>query len=66
MEEKKKSWGGKRKGAGRPKGSSTGINHPYKKVMVAFEESDYIEMKGLADKSGKSFSRFIADKVLGR
>lgn len=64
--EKKEAWGGKRPGAGRPKGTKTGIKHPYKKVSLAFAEEDYEEMRKLAEGSGKSFSRFIADKVLGR
>ncbi len=66
MSEEKKTKGGKRPGAGRPKGSCTGIKHPYKKVTLAFAEEDYIAMKRLAEKSGKTFSRFVADKVLGR
>ena len=64
--EKKEGWGGKRPGAGRPKGTATGIKHPYKKVNLAFAEEDYEAMRKLADSSGKSFSRFIADRVLGR
>ena len=66
MDEEKKSWGGKRSGAGRPKGTTRGITRVYKKVNLAFLEEDYEAMKKLADESGKSFSRFIADKVLGR
>ena len=66
MEDAKPSWGGKRPGAGRPKGTTRGIKHLYKKVSLAFEESDYEAMRKMAEASGKSFSRFIADKVLGR
>ena len=63
---KKEGWGGKRSGAGRPKGTSTGRTRIYKKVNLAFLEEDYKAMRKLAEGSGKSFSRFIADSVLGR
>ena len=63
---KKEGWGGKRSGAGRPKGTSTGRTRIYKKVNLAFLEEDYEAMRKLAEGSGKSFSRFIADSVLGR
>ena len=67
MEEKKiEGRGGRRPGAGRPKGTLRGIKHPYKKVSLAFEESDKEAIKKLAEESGKTFSRFVADKVLGR
>lgn len=64
-DKKKDNRGGKRPGAGRPKGSTRGIKHPYKKVGLAFAESDYLAIRELAEKSGKSFSRFLADKALG-
>lgn len=64
MEEKKH--GGKRHGAGRPKGTTRGITRIYKKINLSFLEEDYEAMRKLAEGSGKSFSRFIADKVLGR
>ena len=66
MEEQKNQHGGKRPGAGRPKGTTRGITRIYKKVNLAFLEEDYETMRKLAEGSGKSFSRFIADKVLGR
>lgn len=67
MEEAKKDGrGGRRPGAGRPKGTKKGITRVYKKINLAFLEEDYEAMKRLADESGKSFSRFIADKVLDR
>jgi hypothetical protein len=56
--------GGKREGSGRPKGTTRGINHPYKNVTLAFEESDLEEMRKRAKESGKSFSRFLRDKAL--
>ena len=65
-EERKDGRGGKRPGAGRPKGSVKGRTRIYKKINLAFLEEDYEAMKKLADESGKSFSRFIADKVLER
>ena len=51
MDEEKKSWGGKRSGAGRPKGTTRGITRVYKKVNLAFLEEDYEAMKNLADES---------------
>ena len=65
-EEKKDTRGGARPGAGRPKGTTKGRTRIYKKINLSFLEEDYEEMKRLADESGKSFSRFIADSVLGR
>ncbi len=65
MEEAKKH-GGKRPGAGRPKGTTRGITRVYKKVNLSFLEEDYEAMRKLAEESGKSFSKFIVDKVLGR
>lgn len=63
---KKEGWGGKRPGAGRPKGTATGRTRIYRKVNLSFLEEDYDAMRKLAEDSGKSFSRFIADSVLGR
>ena len=63
---KKEGWGGKRPGAGRPKGTATGRTRIYRKVNLSFLEDDYDAMRKLAENSGKSFSRFIADSVLGR
>lgn len=67
VEEKKAGGrGGRRPGAGRPKGTGTGIRHPYRKVCLAFEESDWQEIRRLAETAGKSASRFLADRALGR
>ena len=68
MEERdtRSGWGGKRPGAGRPKGSVKGNLRKYKSVSLALLEEDYEAMKKLADASGKSFSRFVADRILGR
>lgn len=38
----------------------------YRKVNLSFLEDDYDAMRKLAENPGKSFSRFIADSVLGR
>lgn len=60
------TWGGKRKGAGRPKGSTSGIKHPYTKISVCFLEEDAIAIKHEAKKQGLTVSKFLADKALDR
>lgn len=66
MEGEKNTRGGKRPGAGRPKGTTRGITRHYKKVNLAFLEEDYEMMRSLADASGKTLSRYIVDVVLGK
>ena len=56
------NWGGARKGAGRPRG----IKKPYKTMTISVPEPIAAELKELAAQSGKSFSRFIVDSILGQ
>ena len=54
-------WGGKRKGAGRPKG----IRRPYKTLSIAVTEENAEKIRALAKDSGLSMARYITMKVLG-
>ena len=60
------SWGGKRKGAGRPKGTTRGTQRPYKHMSVCFLEEDAAAIKEAAAKAGLTVSKFLADKALDR
>ena len=68
MEEKdtRAGWGGKRPGAGRPKGTTKPNRKKRTNVSLSFADEDLAKMKELAEASGKTFSRFVADKILGR
>ena len=51
--------GGKREGSGRkPSGDST------HKFSISAKESEYQQLKALADKSGKTLSRFLVELAL--
>ena len=68
MDNKAKSWGGKRLGAGRPAGT-TG---PYKadelkkdgRIVIGCTLSEMEQIKELAKQAGKNTSRFIVDTIL--
>ncbi len=58
-------WGGKRNGAGRPKGSvSKWIDHKTGRIVLACTEAEAAEIRELAAKSGKTISRLVVDEVL--
>ncbi len=57
----KLAWGGKREGAGRPKG----ITKKYKTLSIALPEDKAEQIRQLAAESGKSMARYISDIVLG-
>lgn len=57
----KLAWGGKRKGAGRPKG----ITKKYKTLSIALPEEKAEQIRKLAADSGKSMARYISDIILG-
>lgn len=57
----KLAWGGKRKGAGRPKG----ITKIYKTLSIAVPEEEAVRIRLLAQESGKSMARYISDRILG-
>ncbi len=58
-EEKKDTRGGRRPGAGRPKG----VNKPYKSFAVTLPV-EYIEkIKAAADRRGLSISKFIQEAI---
>ena len=63
------TWGGKRTGQGRPKGSpNKGTELGRKTIFASVTISGYPEevekIKALAKESGKSVSRFIIEKIL--
>jgi len=51
--------GGKREGAGRPKG-----NDPIKKFSMSAHLSEYLLIKENAQKEGKSISRYLIDLAI--
>ena len=58
-------WGGKRDGAGRPKGSvSKWLDHKTGRIVLACTEDEAAKIRELAAKSGKTISRFVVDAVL--
>ena len=59
MEEKRKTWGGKREGAGRPKG----INYPYKAFSVKVPLVYHDRIRKAAEKCGLSVSKYIQKVV---
>ena len=58
--------GGKRKGAGRPKGTTKENKKIYKTFSVSCLESEEAEIKRLAESSGKTVSRYLVDLALGK
>jgi len=60
---KKKAWGGKRKGAGRPKGSGTGRSPEarYNRVAVMFNNAEIQKLRELAGKKGVPVSTLAYD-----
>jgi len=59
----KKAWGGKRKGAGRPKGSGTGRSPEarYNRVAVMFNNAEIQRLRELAGKKGVPVSTLAYD-----
>jgi len=60
---KKKAWGGKRKGAGRPKGSGTGRSPEarYNRVAVMFNNAEIQKLRDMAGKKGVPVSTLAYD-----
>ena len=63
------TWGGKRPGQGRPKGSPNkgtelGRKTIFKSVTISGSPEEVEELKRLATESGKSVSRFIIETIL--
>lgn len=56
--------GGKRAGAGRPKGSTKEIKKVYKTFSVSCLDSEYEELKAKAELEGKTISRYLIDLAL--
>ena len=56
--------GGKREGAGRPKGTTKENKKIYKTFSVSCLESEFILIKENAKKKGKTPSRYLVDLVL--
>ncbi len=54
--------GGKRKGAGRPVGTKK--NNLTKKMTITIYPSEQETIKQLAEKAGKTVSRFLIESVL--
>lgn len=61
MAETKKTWGGKRDGAGRKKSGD-----PVKKFSLSAKQSEYDAVKKMADEQGKSLSRLLIDLALDK
>ena len=64
------TWGGKRSGAGRPKGSLKKSQHRDEtlrtaRVVVSCTEAEKNKLKELADAQGMSMSEFILSRCLG-
>ena len=56
--------GGKREGAGRPKGTTKTEHKKYKNITVSVLEADYEIIKKLAEKENKTISRFLVGLAL--
>lgn len=54
-------WGGKRQGAGRPRG----IKRPYQTLSIAVTVENAEKIRALAKESGLSMAKYITLKVLG-
>jgi len=62
MEEK--TWGGKRKGSGRPIGSTKENKVEYVKTSICVLPEELAKLKQLAKNEGKTLSRFIVDSII--
>lgn len=51
--------GGKREGAGRPKGTTKAEHKKYKNITVSLLPEDYETIKNLAEKENKTISKFL-------
>lgn len=56
--------GGKRAGAGRPKGSTTENKKVYKTFSVSCLDSEYETVKAKAESKGKTISRYLIEMAL--
>lgn len=65
MEEIRKH-GGFRSGAGRKKGSVNKGEHKTGRIVMSCLESQEIEIKRLAEQSGKTVSQFILDCIFNK
>ena len=57
----KTTWGGSRQGSGR---KATGRKAIYKTVSISGTPEEIEQLKQLAEKSGKTFSRFIIESFI--
>ncbi len=62
---KKATWGGRRKGAGRPKGSGKGPSPDarYNRVAVMFNNAEIKTLRALADKKGQPVATVAYDLI---
>lgn len=57
---RKAGWSERGEGGGRPKG----IKVHYKTLSISLKEEEAEKLRGLADASGKSLSRFIYESIV--
>ena len=58
--------GGKREGAGRPKGTAKGRTVEYKTISISALPEEVEAIKAAAEKSGKTVSRYLVELALNK